>query len=125
MEKITLQLPKQFGLNEDRFAAYSHEILLDLFVAIHNDMLRQGRYDANCRNMGTTLTLAWFRRGRVYFGHIGDSRLYYLPQSGSMKQVTEDHSHVGWLRRDGKLNEREARMHPRKNVLAQARSQPR
>ena len=54
------QLPKQFGLNEDRFAAYSHEILLDLFVAIHNDMLRQGRFDANCRNMGATLTLAWF-----------------------------------------------------------------
>ncbi len=120
MEKITLHLPKQFGLNEDRFAAYSHEILLDLFVAIHNDMLRQGRYDANCRNMGATLTLAWFRRGRVYFGHIGDSRLYHLPQTGGMKQITEDHSHVGWLRRNGKLNEREARMHPRKNVLAQA-----
>ncbi len=120
MEKITLLLPKQFGINEDRFAAYSHEILLDLFVAIHSDMLRQGRFDANCRNMGATLTLAWFRRGRVYFGHIGDSRLYHLPNTGGMKQITEDHSHVGWLKRKGKLNEREARMHPRKNVLAQA-----
>lgn len=119
-EKITLLLPKQFGLNEDRFAAYSNDILLDLFVAIHNDMLRQGRYDANCRNMGATLTLAWFRRGRVYFGHIGDSRLYHLPQSGGMNQISQDHSHVGWLRRNGKLNEREARMHPRKNVLTQA-----
>ena len=52
MDKITLQLPKQFGLNEDRFASYSHEILLNLFVAIHNDMLRLGKFDANCRNMG-------------------------------------------------------------------------
>lgn len=119
-EKITLLLPKQFGLNEERFAAYSHEILRDLFVAIHNDMLQLGRYDANCRNMGATLTLAWFRRGRVYFGHIGDSRLYHLPHTGSMNQISEDHSHVGWLKRNGKLNEREARMHPRKNVLAQA-----
>ena len=120
MDKITLQLPKQFALNEDRFASYSREILLDLFVAIHNDMLRLGRYDANCRNMGATLTLAWFRRGRVYFGHIGDSRLYYLPSGGGIQQITEDHTHVGWLKRKGELNEREARMHPRKNVLAQA-----
>ncbi len=120
MEKITLQLPKQFNLNEDRFASYSHEILLDLFVAIHADMLRLGRYDENCRNMGATLTLAWFRRGRVYFGHIGDSRLYYLPSAGGIQQVTDDHSHVGWLRRKGELNERQARMHPRKNILAQA-----
>ena len=35
-------------------------------------------------------------------------------------QVTHDHSHVGWLRRQGRLNEREARTHPRKNALQQA-----
>ncbi len=120
MEKITLQLPKQFGLREDRFNAYSNDILVDLFKSIHNDMLQLGRYDDNCRDMGATLTLAWFRRGRVYFGHIGDSRLYHLPASGGMRQITEDHTHVGWLKRNDKLNEREARMHPRKNVLAQA-----
>lgn len=120
MEKITLQLPKQFGLGEERFSAYSNEILLELFKSIHADMLKLGRYDENCRDMGATLTLAWFRRGRVYFGHIGDSRLYHLPVGGGIQQITEDHTHVGWLRRGGNLNEREARMHPRKNVLAQA-----
>jgi len=120
MEKITIQLPRQFSLGEDRFSAYSDEILLELFKSIHADMLKLGRFDDNCRNMGATLTLAWFRRGRVYFGHIGDTRLYHLPTSGGITQVTEDHTHVGWLRRTGQLNEREARMHPRKNVLAQA-----
>jgi PPM family protein phosphatase len=34
--------------------------------------------------------------------------------------VTHDHSHVGWLRRKGELNEREARTHPRRNALQQA-----
>ncbi|MCA9133750.1 MAG: protein phosphatase 2C domain-containing protein, partial [Planctomycetales bacterium] len=120
MEKITLQLPKQFGLGEERFSAYSNDILVDLFKSIHADMLKLGRYDENCRNMGATLTLAWFRRGRVYFGHIGDTRLYHLPAEGGIKQVTEDHTHVGWLHRSGELNERQARTHPRKNVLAQA-----
>ncbi len=120
VEKITLQLPQQFGLSEERFSAYSDDILTALFESIHEDLLRLGRYDANCRDMGATLTLAWFRRGRLYFGHIGDSRLYHLPVGGELVQITEDHSHVGWLRRQGKINEREARMHPRKNVLAQA-----
>lgn len=120
VEKITLQLPKQFGLVEDRFFAYSSEILLDLFKSIHSDMLHLGRFDINCLDMGATLTLAWFRRGRVYFGHIGDSRLYHLPAADGMKQLTEDHTHVGWLRRTGQINEREQRNHPRKNVLTQA-----
>lgn len=120
IEKITMQLPKQFSLGEDRFSAYSNDILVELFKSIHSDMLKLGRYDENCLNMGATLTLAWFRRGRVYFGHIGDTRLYRLPAAGGMQQITEDHTHVGWLRRQGQLNEREGRMHPRKNVLAQA-----
>ncbi len=120
MEKITLQLPKHFSLHDDRFSAYSDEILGALFRSIHQDMLQLGRFDINCRDMGATLTLAWFRRGRAYFGHIGDSRMYHVPSKSAMRQVTEDHSHVGWLRRSGQLNEREARFHPRKNVLTQA-----
>ncbi len=120
VEKITLLLPKQFSLVEERFRAYSNEILMELFTSIHATMLELGRIDPNCRDMGATLTLAWFRRGRVYYGHIGDSRLYYLPASQPMQQITEDHSHVGWLRRTGQINEREHRNHPRKNVLSQS-----
>jgi len=37
-----------------------------------------------------------------------------------MTQVTHDHSHVGWLRRTGQINEREARTHPRRSALAQS-----
>jgi protein phosphatase len=53
----------------------------------------------------------------MFFGHIGDSRLYYLPHDGPMKQITDDHTYVGHLRRTGQANERQARTHPRKNVL--------
>ena len=120
MDKITLLLPKQFAIQAERFAAHSHDVLNELFVCIHREMTNLGRFDANCQNMGATLSLAWFKHGRVYFGHIGDSRIYRLPKSGGIEQITEDHTHVGWLRRTGQLNERQARMHPRKNVLAQA-----
>jgi protein phosphatase len=70
--------------------------------------------------MGATLSLGWFTRGWMFYGHIGDSRIYHFNTAGEMKQITEDHSHCGWLRRQGKLNEREHRTHPRKNVLEQA-----
>ena len=57
----------------------------------------------------------------MYFGHIGDSRIYYLPaRRGAIKQLTQDDTHVGWLLRNGKINEREARAHPRRNVLQKA-----
>lgn len=120
MEKITLLLPKQFSLSDDRFFSYSGDILGELFTSIHSAMLALGRHDPNCRDMGATLTLVWFRQGRVYFAHIGDSRLYRICGDRGIEQVTEDHSHVGWLRRHGKINEREARTHARKNALDQA-----
>ncbi len=43
VEKITLQLPRQFGLGEERFSAYSNDILGELFRAIHDDLLKLGR----------------------------------------------------------------------------------
>ena len=71
--------------------------------------------------METTLSLCWFTPGRMYFGHIGDSRIYYLPaQTGAIRQLSHDDTHVGWLLRKGKINERQARAHPRRNLLQKA-----
>lgn len=68
--------------------------------------------------MESTLSLCWFVPGWMYFGHIGDSRIYFLPKkSGEILQLSQDDTHVGWLFRQGKINEREARNHPRRNVL--------
>ena len=54
--------------------------------------------------------------------HIGDSRLYYFPkrEPSTMKQLSHDDTYVGWLFRTGQINEREARYHPRRNVLQKA-----
>lgn len=43
------------------------------------------------RGMGTTLVMAMFREGRVYYAHVGDSRLYRL-RDGRLQQLTRDHS---------------------------------
>jgi serine/threonine protein phosphatase PrpC len=64
------------------------------------------------------LSLCWFTPRWMYFAHIGDSRIYYLPaRTGEIKQLSQDDTHVDWLLRNGQINEREARSHPRRNVL--------
>lgn len=94
-------------------------ILEEIFRAIHRDLLQLGRSYEECAGMGATLSLGWFTPGAMYFAHIGDSRIYHLPAGGKLVQLTEDHSHVGWLRRTGKINEREARSHAGRNALQQ------
>ena len=56
----------------------------------------------------------------MHFAHIGDTRIYHLPKDGQIIQLTNDDTHVGWLRRTGQISEREARMHPAKNRLQKA-----
>ena len=120
VDNITRLMPKRFHLSLTNNEAGVRDCLRELFDGIHRQLTTLGESYEEGRNMGATLSLVWYLEGKFYFGHIGDSRIYLLPQAGGIQQVTHDHTHVGWLRRSGKLNEREARMHPRKNVLAQA-----
>ena len=120
VQKITRLLPRAYRLSAAGLEAGFSDVLRELFDAIHQELLQLGRSYAECAGMGATLTLAWFTPQWVYFGHIGDSRLYYLPREGGIRQLSHDHSYVGWLRRQGQINEREAREHPRRNALQQA-----
>jgi len=95
------------------------DLLTELVTSIHYDLLKLGFSYEECAGMGATLSLSWFTPQWMYFAHVGDSRIYYLPYDGALTQITHDHTHVGWLRRTGKINEREARTHPRRNALQQ------
>ncbi len=119
VEHITKLLPKSFHLSAQRIDAGLTDVLKELFSRIHETMTQMGRYYEECSGMGATLSLCWVMPEWIYFGHIGDSRIYFLPKEGPMIQVSEDHSYVGWLQRQGKLNEREARMHPQRHALNQ------
>ncbi len=119
VDKITRLLPATFRMTASSFTAGLSDVLLEVFHHVHAEIVKMSIYP-ECAGMGATLSLAVFSPGWMHFAHIGDSRIYYLPKGGELRQVTEDHSHVGWLRRQGKLNEREARSHPRRNVLNQA-----
>jgi PPM family protein phosphatase len=120
VEKITRFLPKTFKARAQGISSGFDDMLLKVFDEIHHDLLKLGQSYDECRGMGATLSLVWLSPGLMYFAHIGDSRIYHLPQNGALQQVTHDHSFAGWQRRAGQINEREARTHPRRNVLTQA-----
>lgn len=120
VEKITRLMPRAYKLAAQGMGSGFGDVLNDLCHHVHAELLKLGRSYAECAGMGATLSLACFSPGWMHFVHVGDSRIYYLPATGGITQVTHDHSHVGWLRRNGKINEREARSHPTKNILNQA-----
>ncbi len=120
VDRVTRLLPRGFRLSAAGMTSGFQDILFELFSAIHSDLLKLGFSYEECAGMGCTLSLCWFTPEWVYFGHIGDSRIYYLPREGGITQVSHDHSYVGVQRRKGILNEREARSDPRRSALQQA-----
>jgi serine/threonine protein phosphatase PrpC len=75
--------------------------------------------DPALRGMGTTLTAVALVDGRAILGHVGDSRAY-LMRDGDVTRVTEDHSLVEQLVREGRLSPEEAAHHPQRAIITRA-----
>ncbi|HWH44237.1 MAG TPA: Stp1/IreP family PP2C-type Ser/Thr phosphatase, partial [Thermoleophilaceae bacterium] len=75
--------------------------------------------DSSRQGMGCTLTVAFVGDGEVTIGHVGDSRAYRL-RDGSFEQLTNDHSLVEELVRQGKLTAEEAEVHPQRSIITRA-----
>ena len=69
--------------------------------------------------MGTTLEICLIYNNKAYIGHIGDSRIYRIRKE-FMRKLTQDHSYVQKLVKDGTITQEEAVHHPQKNMLMKA-----
>jgi len=70
------------------------------------------------RGLGATVALVWLcEAGVAHLAHMGDSRIYLVRQ-GQLVQLTEDHSVVALLLRDGDITPDEARSHPARGQLS-------
>ncbi|MFZ5900309.1 Stp1/IreP family PP2C-type Ser/Thr phosphatase [Desulforudis sp. 1088] len=75
--------------------------------------------DPQFKGMGTTLSACVAQGSRLVVAHVGDSRIY-LVRGQDIKQLTEDHSLVRELAKQGKITEDESNSHPYRNVLTRA-----
>jgi PPM family protein phosphatase len=69
--------------------------------------------------MGTTITAVYVGEQDVSIAHVGDSRAYCL-RDGELLRLTDDHSLVDELIRQGKLTPEEAEEHPQRSVITRA-----
>ena len=121
VEKITKLLPRAFKHSGSGLREEAPAVLTELFAQVHRALVYLGGSYDEIEGMQTTMSLAWFTPGWMYYGHIGDSRIYHLPKGATeIKQLTQDDTYVGWMLRAGQINEYEARTHPRRNVLQRA-----
>jgi protein phosphatase len=119
VEKITQLFPDTFRSTTVDDLQESQDLLDDLFSKIHHELSHMGQAYKELEGMGATLSLCWVRPEWIYFAHVGDSRIYHLPTSGGIDQISHDHTNVGWQQRAGELSEIQARSHPSRNALQQ------
>lgn len=79
----------------------------------------KSKEDKALENMGTTLEICLIHNNKVYIGHVGDSRVYRVRKQ-FIRKLTQDHSYVQKLVKDGKITQEEAETHPKKNMLMKA-----
>lgn len=84
-------------------------------MVVYEKSLENKEYEG----MGTTLEVCLIYNSRAYIAHIGDSRIYRI-RKGYIRQLTQDHSYVQTLVKEGTITKEEAKHHPKKNMLIKA-----
>lgn len=79
----------------------------------------KSKEEPELEGMGTTLEICLIYNNKVYIGHVGDSRVYRI-RNEFMRKLTQDHSYVQKLVKDGTITKEEAVHHPQKNMLMKA-----
>ncbi|MGZ6707698.1 MAG: Stp1/IreP family PP2C-type Ser/Thr phosphatase [Solirubrobacteraceae bacterium] len=75
--------------------------------------------DDSLAGMGTTVTAAYVGEDELAIAHVGDSRMYRL-REGHFERLTDDHTLVEELVRQGKLTPEEADHHPQRSIITRA-----
>jgi protein phosphatase len=99
--------------------AEPHQALQKAFYAANRHIYRTARRHADYQGMGTTCTGLVLRGGAAYCAHVGDSRLY-LVRGNAIYLMTEDHSVVTQMLRQGVITQEQARQHADKSIILRA-----
>jgi serine/threonine protein phosphatase PrpC len=109
------------------------DVLADAIAEANERIYSAGIADPNLHGMGTTVVAAIVLDGddaeaaaaeghQVLVANVGDSR-GYLFRDGDLTQLTEDHSMVADLVREGRITEDEAKVHPQRNIVTRVLGQ--
>jgi PPM family protein phosphatase len=105
------------GVNDPNRSAMANR-LASAVRAANLAILREGENNPSRKGMGTTIAVAWCADNRACIAHVGDSRVYLWRDS--LRQLTEDHTLVAELLRQGVVTREEAEQSTRKNIITRA-----
>jgi len=95
------------------------QALLHSFAEAHLKIQERARENPSLNAMGTTCTAFALVNGKLYFAHVGDSRLYLLRER-QLRLLTRDHTLVARWLEAGAIQPEEAANHPQRHVLTAA-----
>lgn len=109
------------ALEEASTDALGEDAVTSLIETANSRIWERSLADPATAGMGTTVTAALVdaAEGTVTIGHVGDSRAYLL-RSGSLQQLSTDHSLVAELVQSGVLTPEEAERHPQRSAITRA-----
>ena len=96
-----------------------NDVLRCACIEANSTVIDRANHNADYAGMGTTLVAALVQDETAYIANVGDSRAYYVTQTG-ISRITRDHSLVEDLVAKGELTEEEARNHPQRNLITRA-----
>ncbi len=91
----------------------------DCFSGANELVYNKARYEKANRGMATTALVCYLRTDDCYVINVGDSRAY-LVREGVMRQLTEDHTLVNDMIKNGMLSRDEALQHPDRHMITKA-----
>jgi len=101
------------------FADNPQHALLAALLAAHDSIQRYAQDHPQFQGMGTTGTALAIVDRKLYFAHVGDSRLYRV-RATDISRLTRDHSYVGRLVESGVVRSEDAQSHPQRHILTAA-----
>lgn len=95
------------------------EAITRAVLAANQGILHRASQNPELEGMGATCVIVIIKDGLVYYGWVGDSRIYYIA-NGSISQISRDQSYVQQLVDAGQITAAEAETHPQKNEITNA-----
>ncbi|MBS4036121.1 MAG: Stp1/IreP family PP2C-type Ser/Thr phosphatase [Ignavibacterium sp.] len=95
------------------------DALHSVIVAANTNIYQASGKSTELSRMGTTCTVLLLQEDKGIIGHVGDSRVYRI-ENGKIEQLTEDHTQVQAMLKEGVLTPAEAKVYPSRSVLARA-----
>lgn len=121
--KLAISTAKSYIENNIKDTPKEKESLIQLVgsSAEYANMVvyEKSKENKDFEGMGTTIEICLIYNNRAFIAHIGDSRIYRI-RNGLIRQLTQDHSYVQTLVKQGTITKDEAEIHPKKNILTRA-----